>query len=218
MNREDFEQLVSAWLDEPGRADLRALIDTAVRENPRLAAVLDEWRRLGGLLRRDARELDNIDWSEQQARISFALHNAASVADADAEDEALDAVLRGLPRVDDLVDWSRFHGRVSTAVARAARPGAARRRRHRWIAGAAGVLAAAAALLLAVIPNTGPPVPSAGMVRVTVSGPPPCAAAYEGVAYVRVADMGPPKEQPEVFFMIEPIKTTRPSDETAGYY
>ncbi len=79
------------------------------------------------------------------------------------------------------------------------------------------MLVTAAALLLAILPTAGPPVLTAGTVTVTVSRP-PAAAAFEGVAYARVVDMGPPPEQPERFFMIDPIRPTGPSDETAGYY
>ena len=46
MEREDFEQKLSEWLDRPHCDKLRAMIDRAVAQTPRLRPIRADWQRL----------------------------------------------------------------------------------------------------------------------------------------------------------------------------
>ena len=83
------------------------------------------------------------------------------------------------------------------------------------MAGAAAMLATAAALVLAVLPYRAPVGHSAGLVRVMVYPPP---AESGGVVHVQIASAAPAAQPPERFFVIDPVQSPRPSEDTAGYY
>ena len=164
MQPDAFEQLVSEWLDQPGRSDLRARIDAAISASPALAVIWEDWTRLDQLLR-DATALPRrVDWRGVQSRIAAAIAAEAGAhansADATAE---LDAALSSLPAIDDRVDWDRTRRRIVAAVhGRGEGTGAVvehgsptsdrPRRRIIPIGVAMAALAAAAALLLMVTP------------------------------------------------------------------
>lgn len=218
MNRDAFEQLVNAWLAEPDCAGLRERVDAAIKAEPELAHLFDDWRRFDQLLRRACPLPRGVDWPRLKARVL-----AAAVPNARGQDELLDAALREVPSVDDRVRWSRFHARVMAAFTRsrvgwASRPPEAVSRRRRYtrvVAGAATLLAAAAALLLAVLPHASPVASSTGLVRVRLSAP---LADGAGIAYVHIAGAPAAATLPEQFFAVDPMPRSGPSDEAAGYY
>lgn len=77
MNRAAFEQLVSEWLDRPGRADLRARVEAALREKPALARVLERWRHLNQLLQAALPSLSGVDSQHFRMRVAQSLAGAA---------------------------------------------------------------------------------------------------------------------------------------------
>ena len=77
MDRQVFEQLVSAWLDQPERGELRALIQDAVRENPARSALLKQWLRLWKHVRTALPEPPGVAWDHFRAQLSVALDCAA---------------------------------------------------------------------------------------------------------------------------------------------
>jgi len=218
MDRLAFEQLVSAWLSEPDRADLRAQIDAALAAQPELAAIFDEWRRFDALLARGWSTPANVNWPRLKDRIVANLDQPQAI---DAEpDDALDSVLRDLPSLDARIDWSRLHGRISQAVARSTGTAARRRRLYTGLAATAASLTAAAALLLAFLPHGAPPTAPAGLVRVTLSPPATVrSTADAGVAFARISAPSATAAAPQRLFVVDPlIMPAEPSVETAGYY
>jgi hypothetical protein len=243
MQRDAFEKLVSAWLDEPQRDDLRRQVEDAVRAAPELAADWEAWQRLAGALGGCPAALDNIDWGRVQARISQTIARAGDTADtavapgdtADKavapgdtvgaalmpsnEDQALDEALLGLPSIERQVDWPRFRHRIASTV----RATGAQRLRRRWrlVGGsvAAVGLAAAAALVISLLPNPGGSTVSKGVVLVTIQTP-AAASLGGGVAVARVSISNVPvaHEQPQQFFSVDPIQRPASSDDAAGYY
>lgn len=218
MERLAFEQLVSAWLSEPERADLRRQIDAAIAGQPELAAVFDEWRRFDALLARGWPTPANINWPRLKDRIAARL-DQPDAADTES-DEALDAVLRGLPTFDARIDWPRLRGRISQAVARSAGSAASHRRVYTGVAATAASLAVAAALLLALLPHSASPTAPTGLVRVTLSPPATVQSnADAGVAFARVSAPPAMAAAPQRLFVVDPlIMPAEPSAETAGYY
>jgi hypothetical protein len=213
MNRAEFEQLVSAWLDEPRRDDLRGRVEAAARADAELARELDRWQRLMPLLREGLPAPLAVDWAALKARIATAIDRYG--ADGHADAEALDVALRRLPPVDDRVDWARLRGRIGAALTRAGGPVSARRKRSRWVVSGAGLVAAAAAIVLALLPAGQTSSRSVGSASIAIS-PPPADQLSRGIALARIADVA--REQPERFFNVDPIVRTGPSEETAGYY
>ena len=215
MNRDAFEQLVSAWLDEPERTDLQRQVEEAVRLAPELASVLAEWRRFDEAFRGQAPGMRGIDWTTLTTRISAAIDAAAART---ADEDALDTALRDLPSIEPRVDWPRLHERIVAAVRRSDQ--GVRRRRWRVVLGTAAVagLAAAAALVLTVLPNPSAPPLSSGVVRVTVGMPAATAGTSTGVAYARVNVTEAVHEQPQRFFSIDPIQRPAASDDAGGFY
>lgn len=209
MHPDYFEQLVSRWLDEPNRPDLRAELDAALREQPELAPLLMQWQRLQALLRPEAATLDNVNWARVSARISAAIDRATQ----DDQEVALDRLLRRLPSGEDRVDWARLHQRISTAIGGAA-PAAAHSRLYRWLAGTAVAAAAAAAVLIAFLPEPAPVQP-AGVARATLVGPEITAG---GVAVARIAGPAENLEQPQRLFLVDPDVRAVPTDGPAGYF
>jgi len=221
MDREAFEQLVSAWLDQPERPELRARIDAALAETPELGGVLAAWLRLDELVHSATPPVAGLDWSQVRRRI------AAGVDEAVADDE-LDRRLRTLTGVETFVDWPRLRERISTA----AHAAGGRRRRVRFplrrVAAGLGIAAAAAALAFMLTLPTGTGVVPGGWARVHVSAPGGLltevhpGAACARVAVTRLADEGAPGATPperasggsepqlvEVFLMIEPARVPR---------
>jgi len=223
MDREAFEQLVSAWLDEPDRADIRARLDAAAAEDSEFARLREQSVRLDRSLREVAATPLPVAWSRLAARVGDAIDAAVGEDQTDAE---LDARLRARPALEARVDWSRFRARVSNAIGR---PGAARQvwRHPRWrLSLAAGLLATAAALLLllftyAPTPST-KPIGPAGVAHVSVLAPggtsAPAAALRPVARLVVLEESAVPTSQPgerngapearsaepEVYFMLEP--------------
>jgi len=215
MNRDAFEQLVSAWLDEPERTDLQRQVEEAVRLDANLVPVLEQWRRFDEAFSGQARELHGVDWTKLKTRISAAI----DAAPANTPDEdALDTALRNLPSIESRVSWPRLHERIVAALRRSDQH--ILRRRWRVVLGTAAVagLAAAAALVLTILPNPSAPPLSSGVVRVTVGMPTATAGTSTGVAYARVSVTEAAHDQPQRFFSMDPIQQPAASDETAGYY
>lgn len=220
MQLDAFERLVSEWLDEPARDDLRRQIDAAITADPALQAVLDAWLRCDRLIKAPLVHLQDVDWPRLAAQIGTGVTKAArGEQDADA---ALDAALHADPGIDDRVDWARLRVRISTAIDQSTRQAAQRRRLYTMVAAASTMLAAAAALFLVLLPQRGTVViarPPAGVAIVRVS---PLAATdavgAHGVAYARVAAVGVTDEPAPRFFVIDPVKPAAVSDDTGGYY
>ena len=70
MNRDQFQQLVSQWLDQPQNHELRARIEAAAAESPELARLKDEWVALDRLVRRATPTVQALDWERLQQRIA----------------------------------------------------------------------------------------------------------------------------------------------------
>lgn len=230
MDREAFEQLVSAWLDEPHRADLRARLERAVAAVPELAEVQAAYVRLVELLRRALAE-PPVDWAALKARVAAEIDRAA---EREAADPSWDARLRAaLPGVEARVDWQTVQARIAAAVAACDRGTGRRPRRLGWrVSLAAGSLAAAAALLLWFgRPGVEPPLPpverpaAVPVARAEVVLPPGGASLVdregsvarmtidEDPVLAAVADPVEPDESldesdPEVYFMLDPLEPT----------
>lgn len=162
MHRDAFEQLVSEWLDQPGRDDLRRRIDQAVAESPALAPVLDEWQRLDCLLRAARPWTQDIDWVRFRQRIAAGL-------DPEAVGARLDERLRALTDVESRVDWPRLRRRISRKVAgMGGRPEVVRIPYRRAVAQLALVGAAAALVVMLGLPSRRVPA-SPGLAEVRIS-------------------------------------------------
>ena len=53
MDREAFEQLISEWLDEPQRDDLRVLLEQALADNPAWRDLRREYTQLDRLIKKN---------------------------------------------------------------------------------------------------------------------------------------------------------------------
>lgn len=69
MKREDFEQLVSRWLDQPACPELRRRISEAIERCPQLAQVRGEWLRFERALKDNLPHLEGVAWDKLCARI-----------------------------------------------------------------------------------------------------------------------------------------------------
>ncbi len=214
MNRQEFEQLVCQWLDEPGRDDLRLAVQAAVASHPQFSDLLEEWRRLDWLLRTGMGMLPAVNWNRLKERITTAIREP--VGEADRSDETLDAVLRSLPNLDRRVDWSRLHRRITGSITRSEGQAAARRRLYvRVVAPATALLATAASLLLAWLPNVRPAVRPTGLAVALVGRP--TGDTQAGVATAMVARLEGNLSS-ERFFMVDPVPSAEPLDELSGLY
>ncbi|GEM_PF-1485442 len=147
MDSDQFEQLLSRWLDEPQREDLRRRIETYCAQSPDFRDVYEAWMRVDALIRAPGQDvLAAVDWPRFRARVLAGC--AAGLPDADFE-----RFLRDATRVADAVDWPRLERRIADAARRSAPSRRVRSSaRPRWrVLGA--VLATAAAVLLAVVPR-----------------------------------------------------------------
>jgi hypothetical protein len=218
MNRETFEQLLSEWLDEPERDDLRARVEAALAETPALASIRDQWQRLDQLVRSAFPGGGRVDWSHFRRRVDADLETSGTEA-------TLDERLRRLTAVEHRVDWPRLHHRISRAVADAA----GTTRLTRFPIRRVGVaLAAAAALALMFTLPTQPPTEPTGFARVFVSSPADASPVHgsdrpyacvtvmplpdteEAVNGMQVPPSGWRDPQlAEVFLMVEPPRVAR---------
>jgi len=223
MDRAAFEQLVSEWLDDPGRLELRAQLEAAIATDPELARVRNEYVELDALLRRTPDALCNVDWGGLRAQ---AIAAAEGVAGSEMDAELFDAHLRAaLPGIDERVDWRRLRARLSNAVD-SATAGPPVPRVIRWrAAGTAVALAAAAVLMLMVRYPTEvltPDEPAPPAARVVVKVLPPAGVdedADPGGAIVHLTvheepqpggtsaardDQTTSPTEPELYFLLEP--------------
>jgi hypothetical protein len=114
MIRDEFERLLSDWLDEPLRADLREIIENAAAENPELSTIRDGWRRVHALTWDKPIELSRLNW-EQSARVIAAKIDADAATYAQTSE--LDALLKlAIAPVEMRVDWGRFTAHLAKAI------------------------------------------------------------------------------------------------------
>ena len=191
MDRETFEQLLSAWLDEPQRDDLHRRIEAAVAESRELGRLRDEWLRLDRLVRGSLPRADRVDWRR------FQEHVAAAIA-PDAADGALDEKLRRSMEIEQRVDWPRLRRRISQAVAHSAAEPKVIRFRLRTVAASIVVAAAAALLMIMFALPTQPARAPLGFARARVVGTAPAPAVPDaGRAFARVSVSAPPEAAEE---------------------
>jgi len=215
MDRETFEQLVSEWLDQPERDDLRRRVAAAEAESPGLERLKDEWVRLDQLVRRASAGIRHVDWHRFRQGIDEKLAPGGP---------GLDERLRELTSIEQRVDWPRLRERISRAVDRAERhPRVIRFPLRRVAVSLAFIGAAAAAVVLIVTLSPRPSKTSVGVAQVRVSAPTEAwRPDSEAHGYARVT-VSPPENleeaedegqslrsgaaQPqlvEVFLMVEP--------------
>ena len=140
MEREAFEQLVSQWLDQPDRADLRERIDLAVAADPELRALLDEWLRLDRVIRAAAHASHTVDWGNFRERIQSGI-------DETSAEERIERRIQEVTDISRRVDWNRLHERITQAV-HEERTTPLILRIPRRVTAAVSILAAAAAIVM----------------------------------------------------------------------
>lgn len=214
MERDAFESLVSAWLDDPADETLRARLEQAERETPTLRAVREQWQRCEALLRQGASGPAGVVWARVQA------HIAAAVAADEQVDVGLDALLAAPAGLEQRVVWQRLRARIAAACAAAPATPALRytRRRVWWTSVSAAALATAAALLLAFWPHAGPGTQAPGLATFTVAAK--LAPVPSGVVVVRIAagDVSEFQPEPEAYFSIEPAPRTAAVEQLPDIY
>jgi hypothetical protein len=218
--REAFEQLVSEWLDQRGREDLRAQVESAVAQSPGLARVKDEWLHLDRLVRNACPSIPGVDWPRLRQRIIERL-------DSERADFGVDQRVREATLIEQRVDWPRLRKRISQAVASADRkPTVIRLPLRRLAAGIALLAAAAVVVFMFTLPMKSPTAPT-GFVRAHISAPVDVSKPHDdGRAFARVTVIAPresdeapgvaqpaqpgagPPQLAEVFLMIEPVRGT----------
>ena len=215
MDREAFEQLVSEWLDQPERDDLRRRIAAAEAKSPELERLKDEWLRLDQLVRGASFGVDHVDWRRFRQGIDQGLAPGSS---------GFDETLRELTGTEQRVDWLRLRERISRAVDRAGQyPRVIRFPLRRVAVRLALISAAAAAVVLMVTLSLRSSKTGVGVAQVRVSAPTEAwRPDSEAHGYARVT-VSPPENleeandegqslrsgtaQPqlaEVFLMVEP--------------
>jgi hypothetical protein len=125
MTREEFERLLSDWLDEPLRADLHDLMESACAQSPELVALRDAWRKSHAITRETPAALQNVDWREQRLGIRSAIDaEIGAVMDPGAR-ELEDLVSLAMPTLG--IDWSaqraQIAARLDEHVAQVLQPG-----------------------------------------------------------------------------------------------
>ena len=69
MEREDFERKLREWLDRPHCDKLRAMIDRAVAQTPRLRPIRADWQRLNDLVKSTGHTPDGVEWQRLRQSI-----------------------------------------------------------------------------------------------------------------------------------------------------
>jgi hypothetical protein len=181
MSLEEFEQLLSEWLDEPQRADLVERMEAAVAESPALSHERQKWLSIDRAVRAALPSPVGIRHEEFAGRVSTALD---AELDEAHEGNEIAAMLAATATLQSRVDWDRFRERVSGEIGSAVLP----RRIIRFSWRRAGAVAALAAAAVVAAFLTFPPAntPAPG-------GP--------GLAFVRVpteqsGDIEPADEEP----------------------
>ena len=240
MDREAFEQLVSEWLDQPQRDDLRVLLEQALADNPAWVGLRREYTQLDRLIKQATSKMPAVDWPLLKRRIMAELTRAVV---SHSDDAAFDERLRAaLPAFEGRVDWRAFGRHLSERIELETHiPRVIRLNRWRGTI-AAGVLAAAAALLLMLTPPTAQlpgrkAEPSPGYVRVEVLPPagvdvdidPGGAVAFAIVTvdiksevmhvlnYSYSGDQPSSSLNPEDYFMLEPLDLSGMMASAGGY-
>lgn len=190
MRPERFEQLVSDWLDQPQRADLREQIAAALRAHPELAKCKTEHEHLHDLLR-DATASGaeaGVRWPR------FRQETHARVREPRASTVPSDDSLRRATTIGEQVDWDRFRADVMASIGAESQPPRRirfpRLMRFRLVASAAAAVVALF-FLYPMAPTTPdsqqPPTPAErqGYARVSigVSAPATSASAMTNVAH-----------------------------------
>lgn len=126
MTREEFERLLSDWLDEPLRADLYGLVESACAESPELANLREAWRVSHAITRETPAELRNVDWRAQRERISATIDGEIAAIMSPGKRELEDLVELAMPTLG--IDWKRqraqITARLDAHIAQELRPGA----------------------------------------------------------------------------------------------
>ncbi|MBL8877776.1 MAG: hypothetical protein JNG88_01550 [Phycisphaerales bacterium] len=107
--REELERLLSDWLDEPGRDELRARIDALVGSDAELIAVRRVWLRMRAAIQAPPR----VNWTAQHERIMAAL--PTGLRSDEQLDERLAAGLRVTAEAAP-IDWKKLQARVIDAL------------------------------------------------------------------------------------------------------
>lgn len=110
MNPDAFENLLSAWLDDPQNAELLRQVSAAAESSESLRRLRDEWLRVDALLRAAGDCDARVEWVRLQERIRAAIADEAGAADAD-----VDALLT--EGTAPPVNWARQRERILAAVA-----------------------------------------------------------------------------------------------------
>src|SRR4051812_11393277 len=112
MSPEQLEFNLSQYLDGTLPPEHLAALEAALATDPRAGALRDEHERLTTLLR--ARPLPEMDWDELARDFSAVVTGSVDEASR-AEDQRLNAVLRGLPPVP-AMDWEQVTRQISGTV------------------------------------------------------------------------------------------------------
>ena len=76
MERDDFERKLSEWLDKPQCDKLRAMIDRAVAQSPRLRPLRADWQRLNDLVKSSGAAPEGVEWQRLRQSILEAVLDA----------------------------------------------------------------------------------------------------------------------------------------------
>ncbi|GMU81859.1 MAG: hypothetical protein AMXMBFR47_17300 [Planctomycetota bacterium] len=205
MTRDEFEFLLSQWLDEPDRADLVAAVAEAVAAAPELATVRDEWMQFDRATRKAVVQLPQIDWQRQAEHIRTMLVSGDETAEQ--TDARLDNLLNALPSP--AVDWERLRGRIASA-AHGTRRG---RRSYRaaWTAALTAAAAIVAFIVLRPLMPGGVQPPPAMVAAAVVQRSSPVAFGGSTQVHVTVGRVAgesqaspEPAVESEFFLMIDP--------------
>jgi hypothetical protein len=226
MTSDAFEQLVSQWLDDPTRVDLRAQIDAATAENPAFGAIFEQWQRSEAAIRGAANVPAGVDWHRLH---EHTITRVGAWADA-ADDARLERTVRDATRIDAAVDWPRLKAHIVARIATEERF-ALRHRRTRWLVRATATLGAAAALVLALLP-AGDRAPTQTSVTIREPAKPDRSLAFStirpphvsepqqpGVVAVTIAAAERRRDPvPERFFVVDPPVRPAAAEDVPDYY
>jgi hypothetical protein len=126
MTREEFERLLSDWLDEPLRADLYGLVESACAASPELVELREAWRKSHAITRDTPPALREVDWRAQRDSIRSTIDGEIGAAMAQGKRELEDLVELALPTLG--IDWKKqreqIAARLDAHIAQELRPGA----------------------------------------------------------------------------------------------